>query len=710
MSPVRSSRPPKVVFRFGRGSPILANAALVLASAALVFAAAPGAGQVRDDKARAAPSDVTVTLKLVQVYVTGKDGKPVSDLSASDFTVTDNGKPVAITHFEKHVLAEDAAILKAEIPPGAAPGTITAAIMPLARKFFLFFDYAFIEPRSAVRARAAALDFLDRCVKPGDEVGVLSYSARGFKMHEYLTTDLVRVRSAVESLGLKGAAGMAETVQSAYDPEADDDQARRMAGTRYADHVRKLLGAMTETARALRSIPGYKNVVLFSRGIAQRLLYGTSDPADAPAWSNPEDAAGAMAAYDASRADTGIASDFSEMTRAFKEAGAPVYAVDVMDPMPEADIGSAISASPAAREYAGGKSLRDLAGQTGGKFYSAYQDPRAVVSDIESVTGAFYVLGFSIPARWDGKFHKLKVKVSRAGCEVAAQNGYFNPVPFKDLDPFRKMLHMVDLALGEHPSSEVPVEAPLRAFPLMAGGWTQIVAYLALAGDGAGEILGERSEACLVLVDQAGRATAKTFAAARTREAVMNRDLTAVAAFLLPVRPGKYVCRMAVRNGETGQGMRGAAVVEVPETAASPGIHLEAMVLLQPGRSSDVVPSPELRLSRLFGYDPETYAPTAGIYPAGADRIFAAFRLSGPADGVAGDVELVGSLKPDGSGERRGIPVSILARASAGTDRTCLAELRTGPLAAGRYRIDIVAKPSGAVAASAVSADLVVHD
>lgn len=47
---------------------------------------------------------VTVTLKLVQVYVTDKQGKPVRDLAKEDFTVTDNGRIMALTEFEKHVL------------------------------------------------------------------------------------------------------------------------------------------------------------------------------------------------------------------------------------------------------------------------------------------------------------------------------------------------------------------------------------------------------------------------------------------------------------------------------------------------------------------------------------------------------------------------------------------------------------------------------
>src|SRR5512137_2005867 len=49
--------------------------------------------------------EVSVTLKLIQVYVTDKSGKPVRDLTKEEFRLTDNGQPVTLSAFEKHDLA-----------------------------------------------------------------------------------------------------------------------------------------------------------------------------------------------------------------------------------------------------------------------------------------------------------------------------------------------------------------------------------------------------------------------------------------------------------------------------------------------------------------------------------------------------------------------------------------------------------------------------
>src|SRR5512137_1885732 len=49
--------------------------------------------------------EVSVTLKLIQVYVTDKDGKPVRDLTKDEFRLTDNGRPVVLSEFERHDVA-----------------------------------------------------------------------------------------------------------------------------------------------------------------------------------------------------------------------------------------------------------------------------------------------------------------------------------------------------------------------------------------------------------------------------------------------------------------------------------------------------------------------------------------------------------------------------------------------------------------------------
>jgi VWFA-related protein len=132
--------------------------------------------------------DVTVTLKLIQVYVTDKKGNPILDLEKDDFELYDKGKLKTITDFEKHVLTvpvfEEA---KDEKKDEAVP---LADTPKLNRKFFLFFDFAFNTTRGVLDSKKAALHLIDEYLQPTDEVGLLSFSAgEGLVLHEILTTD-----------------------------------------------------------------------------------------------------------------------------------------------------------------------------------------------------------------------------------------------------------------------------------------------------------------------------------------------------------------------------------------------------------------------------------------------------------------------------------------------------------------------------------------
>ena len=49
--------------------------------------------------------EVTVVLKLVQVFVVDEKGNPVTDLSIDDFILYDNQELKTITDFEKHLLS-----------------------------------------------------------------------------------------------------------------------------------------------------------------------------------------------------------------------------------------------------------------------------------------------------------------------------------------------------------------------------------------------------------------------------------------------------------------------------------------------------------------------------------------------------------------------------------------------------------------------------
>ena len=79
--------------------------------------------------------EVSVTLKLIQVYVTDKSGKPVRDLTKDEFKLTDNGKPVTFSAFEKHDLAAAPKTGVAALAPEPAAAAVPREAPVLGRKF-----------------------------------------------------------------------------------------------------------------------------------------------------------------------------------------------------------------------------------------------------------------------------------------------------------------------------------------------------------------------------------------------------------------------------------------------------------------------------------------------------------------------------------------------------------------------------------------------
>jgi len=374
--------------------------------------------------------EVTVTLKLVQVYVTDKKGNPVVNLKKEDFIIFDNGKKKPITEFEKHIL---------HLPPSKTevqPEIIQESKLPaprelMSRKFFLLFDFAYNNARGILKAKKAALHFIDTQLQPLDEVGVFSYSAtKSLKLHKNLTTDHPKIRKVVESFGLKEIHGRAGNFG-------------KEAFLQAANFARKMI----ELAKALRYIPGYKHIILFSSGIPYSMIYGRGR------FISSEESMTRL--------------KYKDMLKELADSNSTVYTLDTEE------LKKTIYTDIWQR---GVFSLQTVASSTGGKYFGNINSYEKHLERIQNLTGCYYVLGYYIDEKWDGKYHKIKVKVNRTGCDVHAQEGYFNPKPFSKYSKLEKKLHLVDLALNERPLFQTPVRFPLAALPCSV----KVISYLAL--------------------------------------------------------------------------------------------------------------------------------------------------------------------------------------------------------------------------------------
>ncbi len=135
---------------------------------------------------------VTVSLKLIQVFVTDKEGKPIHNLTKDDFILYDNGQLKEITDFEKHILAR----------PGmkAGPETTPVTSPRMNRKFLILLDIVGNDSVGVIQSKETALHFIDTQLMLGDEVGVLSFTPyAGFNINTYFTSDHDRIKQAIKN-------------------------------------------------------------------------------------------------------------------------------------------------------------------------------------------------------------------------------------------------------------------------------------------------------------------------------------------------------------------------------------------------------------------------------------------------------------------------------------------------------------------------------
>jgi len=715
---------------------------LLAAAASVILAPAqPVLGQelaVRPQKPL--QHEVTVALKLVQVYVTDKKGKPVTDLQKGDFTLTDNGDPVTITEFERHVLAPaTAAAVRAAAPTAAAA---PAADKPdLGRKFFLFIDFAFNTPRGALKAKEAALSFLDKQSAEGDEVGLISYSTvNGLKIHEFLTTDRAKVRQALLDLNVKAGAGRADDVEQEYwrlstqlSTPGDLSQDVMVRRQDARSQARAFILKLNALAKAFRYIPGHKNLLLFSTGIASSLIYGKTE-------GTPQG--------DSGRADRSkfeaparvLVEDYEELFRELRASNITIYSFDTRETAKPAtlfdyddqtfgskgtrDIFTAggLAQNPSTvykgEDVTGLYALSKLSKSTGGRYFGNINEYAGNMSDLQAMTGSYYVLGYSIGQSWDGAFHEIKVGTSRKGVDVRTQLGYYAPKPFTEYTTVEKTLHLLDLALSEAPVYQTPLYGTLQA---LAGpgdpgaGKDRVVLLTRLPANTADRLTGAKAEIVTFVFD------------AQDRLADMRRAEESLAGFgdkpvffasSVALAPGEYSCRVVVRDLDTGAAAIASCKASVPTTPAG-GLRFHTPLLLGPAVESvyregrlaaagRAGAAPAESWTTLYPFDPAQNAPL----PGALSNAVPALRVVLPMTNLGQARDRVGfraALLSIETAERFGLTITPVASAAVGATVIQTFDIATAGLTPGRYTLYFYAEDKSAGSLAHVSAPLVIR-
>jgi VWFA-related protein len=602
--------------------------------------------------------EVTVTLKLIQVYVTDKKGNPVTYLKKSDFELYDNGKLKKITDFEKHILSISKEKTK-KIQSNVSPEIPTS----LNRKFFLFFDLAFNDAGGILKAKKAALHFIDTQLHPTDEVGVISYHTnKGLTLHEYFTSDHQKSREVVQGVGVKEFLGRAQDIDFRY-WEDREELVKKIKHTNreiYKAQVLNFSKEIKDLARALRYVPGSKHIILFSGGVANFVLYG----------------------------DVSLHTMYEKMSKELAASNSPVYAVNTA---------GLASAHFKDRDMMGDHSLNQLAKLSGGKYFDNIVNYEKIMEDIQNATSSYYVLGYYIDEKWDGKYNKVKVKVKRKGCIVYGQRGYFNPKPFTEYTEFEKQLHLMDLALSERPHFQEPLNFPLLALPYSVKEKSHLVVLTKIPTERIKEVLGRKVEIVTLFFD--GQNNIVELKRDEVSASKLARDNVYFYSSSI-LSPGEYDCRVVIRNLETGKGAVASSSAIVPESPDS-GIILYPPLLLIPEKNAFYLKGSasgkkakkgkQISLLDIYPFPYTQYSPLVEGLNQGISKLLAVVRCS-TSNIQQPEIRLSAHLIHLSSGKKTHLSLSVLNQSQEEDTQIFLLELQIDELQPGRYSLQLSAK------------------
>jgi VWFA-related protein len=636
----------------------------------------------------------TATAILVDAVVRDRNGKLLTDLSASDFELFEDGVAQTIESFTRVSHGGGIGVGVAWRVPGH-----TVAVNPTGRRdaggaatpaddaatIALVYDH--LSSEALNRAQKATLAYVPLSGESPVRIGVFA-GEPGPRVVQSFTTERAAVRRAVAQIPPAGGAFAEQKAERADHlttrrRELDADSARVIAGAATAtgallarngaeigqrETERALMQTelnmlrsfdslerankgydtatiLTSVIRSLSVYPGRKTIVFFSEGlpVTPTLTSRLESIIDHANRANVT-----VYAVDAKglRADSPLAAARKEMT-SFVE-----------DRTQQASLGTDRTDQPLTMamervedtiKLDSRTGLAKLADETGGFLFEESNDLTSAFRRIDEDNQFHYLLTYAPSnSAFDGRFRAIKVNVRRAGAHVFARNGYraLRTAPAMDTGDY------------ERPALALLNRAPLpNAFPVRAAAFS----FPDPDRPGLSPIAVQLSTVSLQFVVDASRGTysAQTSIVVRIRDGDGHQVQTLSQQYLLTgdakdveaakngqilfyreadLQPGVYTVESIVFDAAAGRGSARMVTLTVPRVSAG-GFGMSSLVLV--GRSEELS-------GKSTGASPLTVGNTL-LYPNLGDAIVNSpsrelpffFTLYGNAAGITASAQLL---------------------------------------------------------------------
>jgi VWFA-related protein len=388
---------------------------------------------------------IRTNLIRVDATVTDKNGKIVTDLTADDFEIYENGVKQQITNFS-FVAPQTAGVAPEKTTPANAAKTLPNAppvpgvVRPeqVRRTIALVVDDLGLSFESTAQVRQALKRFVDEQVQPGDLVAIIR-TGGGVGALQSFTSDRRQLYAAIEKVrwSLTGRAGVgafapieatpgeAAANQTGSEEEAERAKLQRQNAQDF-DNFRTdyfavgTLGALNFIVKGMGELPGRKSIVLMSDGF--RIFNRDVD-------GNPD-------------ASQRILDALRRLTDQANRAGVIVNTVDARGlqtlGLTAADSTGGLNAEQLEQRLSDRRTelfdtqegLNYLAQQTGGRAFRNNNDIKGAIEKVLDDQKGYYLLGYEPDEKsFDAsklRFNKLSVRVRRPGFNVRHRSGFLN--------------------------------------------------------------------------------------------------------------------------------------------------------------------------------------------------------------------------------------------------------------------------------------------
>jgi len=528
----------------------------------------------------------TANVVVVDVTVMSRDGKPIANLTKSDFLIYEDGKLQSLQSCELQKLetkpiepVPPVKTLQARAAPTPAPAAASAPEAPPPkadlrdhRLIVMLFDMSTMQPQEQIRSVDAAIKFLGTQMTTSDLVSIMTFGSELKTVLDF-TADRDQLISTVHGFHV----GESSELSTMADTGAD---AQDISGSFVADETEfnifnsdRKLAALEDAARRLAHYPEKKALVYISSGIQKT---GVENQSQLQATVNA-----------AVRANV---------------AFYPIDARGLMATPPGGDASQAASVGSNLYSGSAQQSLMDnfhntqetldsLAADTGGKALLDSNDLTLGMTQVQKDMSSYYMLTYaSTNSAEDGTYRRIQVKLApKVGdlhVKLDYRQGYFAPTTFAKMTGTNKEAQLQEALQSDNPVTDLPMAAEVDYFRLGRGKYFVPITVripgsaLAFTNKGAkaateldfiGEIRDARGHQASAVRD-----TIPVKVAATTAGEVTRKQIQYDTGFTLV--PGKYSLKFVAR--ENGEGKTGTfeSPFVVPDLGSGNALRLSSVI------------------------------------------------------------------------------------------------------------------------------------